>query len=310
MKSAFYLSALCAAFIQPAAAQKYFTNDGKVIPATEAALKDSIVAWNTKDIAGNPRTINYPATSIVRLEFPEPPDLQAAELALVGKKPDDALQKISAVLTQFEPFKTTPGTWWVAAALLKMEAYAQKTDTANYDKVRADLKSIGLSPNDKLRMGGVEALYDYQKGVIGPARTAVQSLLSGTEDANVLGKLYLLLGDIEYKREDYKAALDAYLHLPVFYGTQSEYLPLAELGAARSLMKMQRLEDASTYLLHVKERYPGTPQASAADADRKTVQQALGESNQAKAEEADKAEKEKTEGAKPESETKKEDGAK
>ena len=48
-------------------------------------------------------------------------------------------------------------------------------------------------------------------------------------------RILLLIGDIQIKRDDFMSALDSYLQIPVFYGAQGHLMPVAELGASRSL---------------------------------------------------------------------------
>ncbi len=287
-----WILAFSAACAWPAAAQRLFTQAGEELQYPEITVQGTNVVKRIKEAStGADKVINIPISQITRLDFPEPTDLQEAEAALLKGTADDVIAKCDSVLAIFTPFKVTPGSWYSAAALVKLEGLAMKGNADGYDRLRSDLKAINLSTDDQVRLGLVEASQDFYKGVTGPAKAAVLKLQSVSDNAAVLAKLYLLLGNIEYKREAYKEALDAYLHVPVFYGTQGEYLPSAELGAARSLMKMQRLEDARTYFQVVEDRYPNSPQAGMAKEDMKLVEKALGESGQ----EAIKAEEAKTE---------------
>ncbi|MBP7948278.1 MAG: hypothetical protein KA004_01390 [Verrucomicrobiales bacterium] len=290
----------------PAFSQRLFTKDGKELPWADCVIQGSNVAWKTKDALGKDRIINILGTDIVRIDYPEPVELQDAAAAATRGDGDTALTKADVVLKQFEGFKLTAGSWWVSAALVKLEALGIKKDEAGFDKLNAELKAMTLGPSDQLRLRAAQGAQEYYKGAPGPAKQIVEEIIPKTDDAAVLAKLYLLLGDIEYKRQSFADAREAYLHVPVFYGSQGLLLPNAELGAARSLVKLQRLEDASEMLSGIVDRYPGTPQAKAADEERKQLLKALGETEQSMAEKQGNADaKEKPEGETPAEEEKK-----
>jgi tetratricopeptide (TPR) repeat protein len=285
--------ALATAGASSAHAQKLFTSDNKELQWADVTMQGSSVAWRTVEAStGKDRIVNIPSTNIVRLDFPEPPDLQEAEAAVNRGDAPGALEKVESVVKQFSPFKATPGSYWAPAALTKLEALAlQGKNSEEYDKLRAELKTINLSGPDQVRLGGIDALIDFAKGLSGPAKTTVAKLIPQTDDASVLAKLYNLLGDIHSKLGSYPDALEAYLSVSVFYGSQADQLPISELGAARSLKKMDRLEDARDMFTGIKERYPKSPQAQSAKKELDELLKVLGAAQQTKADEAEKAEK-------------------
>jgi tetratricopeptide (TPR) repeat protein len=274
-------------------AQKLFTSDNRELQWADVTMQGTSVAWRTVEAStGKDRIVNIPATNIVRLDFPEPTDLQEAEAAVNRGDSAGALEKVEPVVKQFAPFKATPGSFWAPAALTKLEALAlQGKSSDDYDKLRAELKTINLSGADQVRLGGIDALIDFAKGLSGPAKTTVVKLIPQTDDASVLAKLYNLLGDIHSKLGSFPDALEAYLSVSVFYGSQADQLPIAELGAARSLKKMDRLEDSRDMLTGIKERYPQSPQAQTAKKELDELMKVLGAAQQSKADEAEKAEK-------------------
>jgi TolA-binding protein len=280
--------ALALASAAPASAQKLFTNENKELAWDSVTMQGSNVAYRFKE-GDKERTLNIPSTNIIRVDFPEPTDLQDAEAAINRGDPDTALEKIESVIKQFTPFKTTAGSYWAIASLTKLEALGLKKSSDEFDKLRAEIKTINLSPSDQVRMGGADALGDYAKGLYGPAKTAIVKLIPRTDDASVLAKLYNLLGDIHSKLGAYPDALEAYLSVSVFYGSQADQLPISELGAARSLKKMDRLEDARDMLNGIKERYPTSPQGQAARKELEDLLKVLGAATQAKSEAEEKA---------------------
>ncbi len=271
---------------------KLYTKDRKELLWADVVMTGTNIGWKTKNPnTGGDMVVNIPASDIVKMDFPEPAELQQSLEALSRNELEKAVALAKPAVDQFSPFKSVPGTWWPAASMIQLEAMAQKRDPG-YEKLRGDLKTVNLSPTDTARLAAVDITYDYVKGILGPAHTALEKLLPTTEDGAVLAKLYVLKGDIQFKRGNFNDALEAYLSVPVFYGAQAAFLPNAELGAARSLHKMGRLEDASEMFRTLQERYKDMPQAAQAKKELDELTKALGVSKEqeAEAEEAEPAE--------------------
>jgi TolA-binding protein len=288
-----YALSLICALSSAAHAQKIFTTDNREIPWADVSLQGANLAWRTKDAAtGSEKTLNIPLTNVAKIEFPPPGDLQDAESAINREDYPASVTKAESVLKQFTPFKSTPGSYYTAATLVKLEALARQGTkaTAEYDKTRSELKGMTLTNAEQVRMESTEPISDVAKGaLLGQAKATIAKLIVKTDDASVLAKLHNLLGDIHAKLSAYPDALEAYLKVSVFYGSQGDQLPIAELGAARALKRMDRLEDAQAMMNGIKERYPTSPQAQAARKELDDLNKALGASLQAKADEEDKA---------------------
>ena len=268
----------------PSMAQKYFTNKGQEIPGAQASMQGTNLAWRQKDLLGKDKIINIPSTDILRLDFPMPTDLQAAETALNRGDAEAALAKAIPVSKEFEAFKTTPGSYYLSATLIQLESLALLKKTDEFEKLRAALKTISLNPADSVRLAAADALLDFAKGIVGPAETTIVANLAKTDDASVLARLHNFLGDIRTKVSNYKGALEAYLSVTVLYGSQGDQLPRAELGAALALIKMDYLEDARNMLIGLSERYPTSPQATVAKAQLDDLLKIIGEVRIQKAE--------------------------
>jgi TolA-binding protein len=147
-----------------------------------------------------------------------------------------------------------------------------------------------LSSANQVGVAMLEALEQFTKGIVGPAATKAASLVAGTEDSTTLARIHILLGDINYKRDNFAAALDSYLQVPVFYGAQASLLPAAELGAARCLVRLGRATDASEGLNRIIVRYAGSFAATEAEKDKVDVDKLVGANAEAKAKAAPAAE--------------------
>ncbi len=80
-----------------------------------------------------------------------------------------------------------------------------------------------------------------------------------------------IIGEIHAKKKEWEKALMAYLHIPVFYGTQVQRVPDAEMKAAQMLVKMKRYEDAQAAFDRLVEAYAGSTIAAAASKEKAAI---------------------------------------
>jgi TolA-binding protein len=74
----------------------------------------------------------------------------------------------------------------------------------------------------------------------------------------------MMIADIYARQKQWEKALMAYLRVPVFYGTQVQRVPDAELKAGQMLVQMKRYEDAQAVFKRLIETYPGSAVADLA----------------------------------------------
>lgn len=278
--------------VRTASAQKLFTKDGWTVDYAQVTMVGTVAAWKTKDPAtGGDKIINIPAANVVKVDFPDPPELEEGEILLIQGDAEGALKKFEPVFDQFSPFKATPGSHYVAAALCKLEALAMLKREKEYTSLRMDLRGMKLEGNDSVLFETAEARLDFAKGILGPASTVLIPLFAKTDSAAILAKLHALAGDIHSQKGELKEALESYLSISVFYGSQGNQLPRAELNAARTLAKQQHLEDARDMLQGITERHAKAPEAKTAKAELDVILKTLENFSQAKADAEDETEK-------------------
>lgn len=209
-----------------------------------------------------------PVASVARVDFPKPEELSAADDLILKAKYDEAFNKAKTVQDQHRLWRDKPGSWYPQATLLVAESLIRQAKYDDSSRLMSELRNMTLAAQLQSRVTMLEALESFQKGITNPALTKVNSLLKSVKDADTAARLYLLLGDIQFKRESFEEALDAYLHVPVFYGAEAAFLPAADLGAARSLGRLARFRDAIDSYARISERYLGTPEAEAAKTER------------------------------------------
>lgn len=257
-------------------AQTLFFQNGGSVEFSEITISGTNLQRATKKPNGTTTTQTLPASAVTRVDWPQPPELLEAEDLILQGKYEEALAKASAVQAVHRLWKDKPGSWYAQASLLVAESQIRLNRPNDAARLMSELRTMNLPKALTIRVGLLEALEQFQKGITGPALAKVNSLLKGTEDSSTMVRIYLLLGDIQFKREAFEEALNAYLHVSVFYGAQAPFLPAAELGAARSLMRLRRLKDATDAFNRVTTRYAGSPEAEAAKRELASLRKASG----------------------------------
>jgi tetratricopeptide (TPR) repeat protein len=122
-----------------------------------------------------------------------------------------------------------------------------------------DLNRLKLDDAQKLKIKIIQLNTERQTSSDHQAIIAqAQNILSETEDSAVGASIWMIIGDTLFKKKLWEEALMAYLRVPVFYGTQVQRVPDAELASARCLAKMRRFDDATMYYKRITESYPGS----------------------------------------------------
>ena len=105
-----------------------------------------------------------------------------------------------------------------------------------------------------------------------PGRLNATELMTKVDTAELQARLHLVKGNSLFASKKYEAAMTTYLRVPVFFGSESEIVPKAMLGAARSFRGMdspalrdQKLEAISNrYLYDIIVSYPVSKEAEEA----------------------------------------------
>jgi TolA-binding protein len=268
-------SGLLLAAFTPLPAQTLIFQAGSV-EFSDVTISGTNVQRKVKRPDGSEATQSIPVANVVRVDFPEPDDLSAADDLILKGKYEDALTKAKAVQDLHRLWKDKPGSWYAQASLLVAESLLRQNKYDESARLMSELRNMALPSNLQIRVTMLDALEQFQKGITGPALAKVKPLARGGQDADTLARLFLLTGDIQFKRDAFEESLEAYLQIPVFYGAEAAFLPAAELGAARALVRLGRLQDAGESLTRIIERYAGTPEADAAKAEKAALAKLTG----------------------------------
>lgn len=260
--------------------------DGRVLAAKQLRRdKDTIIATleiPAKDPGGNPTTgdFGFSLKDIFRLEFGKPVALETAPNLIAEGKAEEALSQIDPVVKYFGGFRDAPGSWWVDAVPLQIEALL----ALRRDKEAGDLAdSFGRLASDpevqkfskaftavaRTRKGDhLGSLGLYEEASRATKRPDILGLIAVNKGESLLalGEELRVKGEAEAAMVRYEEALLSFLRIPALYPGQRMYLPQAIFGAAQAYVGNQDFDRARTSIKELKENFAATPEAKATDA--------------------------------------------
>lgn len=246
-----------------ARAQRYLVKDGTVLQAADVTLSGGALVQQVKLASGGSFERRYPVGDIVKLDFPEPAALAEAEKLVVAGEGAGALAKVEPVYRQFAPFPGVPGSFWPRAAGLRLQALLLGDDTGAISSAASELMRSGLGPETTGAARLALARLDARAGREQLANAMLDEILKDAPPG-VQARAWLLRGDMAAKRAAHEEAIEAYLHVPAFYGSFDELMPAALLGAARAYKGYGDSARAERSALDLIDGYPATAQAAEA----------------------------------------------
>ncbi len=199
-----------------------------------------------------------PTSAIASIDW-IPEELGAAKNLLSTGKSDEAIELLKKAKTFFEAFKDVQGNSYPDILFAYAEALNQAGKFEDTIKIMPDLNRLKLDDNQKLKIKIIQLNTERQTSSDHQAIIAqAQNILSETQDSAVGASIWMIIGDTLFKKKLWEEALMAYLRVPVFYGTQVQRVPDAELASARCLAGMRRFDDAAVYYKRIIDSYPGS----------------------------------------------------
>ena len=245
--------------------QAIVLKDGNRVFSSEFSIQPDGKIVRTIQIGENKATTILEKKNIDSLEWPYPAELTESADLLAKGKTDDAIAVLKKGRDFFEHFEGIEGNWYVDIYFAYIEALNQGGKFDEVVKSLPALRALKLTDAQKMRLRIIQLDIERQTssdytGVVVEA----QSILKETDDSAIGASLWAIIADVYTRKKEYEKALLAYLRIPVFYGTQMQRVPEAELNAAKTLIKMKRYEDANSFLARISESYPGSPIAETA----------------------------------------------
>lgn len=262
----FIFSVLCMGLSSGALhAQAIVLKDGMRINASDFTVADGKINRKIKLGNGQEATSSLAFDAIDRLEWPEVREILEAQTLLSEGKTKEAIDTLQKAKDYFKPFKAIKGNPYNEICFVQVEALDQSGDFDSLLRALPEVEAMRWDEDRKLRLKIIKLNMDRRTA---PDQDAVlaqaELLLHDTDDAAICARLWLTIAEIHIRKERWDEALMAYLHVPVFYGSQATLVPQAELAAARTLAKMERFQDAVGFYQRIMDQYAGSEVAATA----------------------------------------------
>ena len=229
----------------------------------KSSVQGGVTVVNTKKL-----------TDVEKIVWPQFDRITDAQNFVTRGEPSKALDSIEPVLAFFDPLKKVPGNLWLKSALIKLDALDRLENDAATTKYLDTLERSEEASNPELnqKIKLARLTLRARKGDNEAVIKDATDLIAKSDDLDVLARLHLIKGDALLATKKYEAAMNTYLRVPVFYGSQTDHMPKALLGAARSFRGMdtpaareQKLGEVSNrYLKNLISTYPLSKEAEIA----------------------------------------------
>lgn len=293
----FSLLALAACLIaggRDACAQAIVLKDNSRVPAEDFKIEGGKIIRTVRLQGSNTATTVLAPANIAELDWPFAAEIIEGTALLSQGKTEDAIALLKKGKDFYEPFKDIKGggELYRDVFFAYFEALAQGGKFDDTITLLPQLQRLALTKEQEVSLKVLQLNIERQTSSdYASIMAQANLLLKDTDDSSVCAAVWTIIGDVHDKKKEYEKALMAYLRVPVFYGTQVQRVPEAELSAARMLVKMRRFEDAQTYFNRLIEFYPGSAVAETAAREKASINGMKNEDAPAADEDAKSAEK-------------------
>ena len=262
------LSILCAAV--SANAQSVLLKTGQRVDAQGLRREGDILMAKVQVGTGSGE-VGYHVNQIAKVQFPEPAALKSATDSLGRGDAEKALTEINPLVAYYAQFKDVPGSWWAPAALRKVSALAALQRQAEAELLAGEIQKSTADPEmaraAQLRL--VSAL--VRKNDFDKAIAICEDAIKNSKDETTLAQAWTAKGDVLLARKTADEALVAYLHVPVFFYEEKQFMPAALLGSARAYRRLEDVDHARKALNELIASFPQSAEAAAAQTELKKL---------------------------------------
>jgi len=254
-------------------AQAIVLKDGTRVSPNSFNIENGKII-RTIAINGNSATSVLDLSNIAELDWPFSTELTESRALLAQGRTEEAINLLKSGKDFFEVFKTLKGgeILYRDIFLAYVEALGQGGKFDETIAAMIPLQKLKLTPEQEVRVKVLKLNIERQTSsdfaaIMGQAK----NILDSTDDSATAAAVWSIIGDVHARQKKYEDALMAYLRIPVFYGTQVQRVPEAELNAARMLTKMKRYEDAQAIYTRLIETYSGSQIAETAQKEKTPI---------------------------------------
>jgi tetratricopeptide (TPR) repeat protein len=248
-----------------AKAQFIILKDGTRIPHSEFHVEGDKIIRTILLGQDKTATTQLPKQNIASLDWTDVVELTEARALLTEGKTEEAVAVLAKAKDFFATFESFPGNPYTEVFFTYVETLSQAGKFEDTIKLIPQLKILKLTDSQKMKLRIIQLDIDRQTSSEYTSILAdAESILSETDDSSVGASIWSIIADIHARKKEWEKALMAYLRIPVFYGTQLQRVPDAELRAGQMLVKMKRFADAQLVFKRLEETYPGSAIAQSA----------------------------------------------
>ena len=249
-----------------ASAQTIQLRDGTAVPTLGLRRDGDNLAAKVKTNGDNVGEVGYPLANVVRVDFPEPALLKAAADLLDKGQADEAVRQLAPAVAYYLPFYNVPGNYWKPLAVLQLEALTAAHRDKEADAVAAELGRLAAADPEVVRTLKIrEGAGSVQRGDATKALATLEPIVhDDTASAAVLAPAWIQIGAAHLARREFKPALLAYLHIPVYTPERARLMPAALLGSARAYLGLEDKQRAEIALNELLTTYPAAAEAAEA----------------------------------------------
>jgi tetratricopeptide (TPR) repeat protein len=262
------LSILCLAIT--ANAQTVLLKTGQKLDS-QGIRRDGDLIMAKVQVGTGSGEVGYHVGQIAKIEFPEPAALKTANDLLVRGDAEKALAEINSVIGYYDQFKDVPGSWWAQSALIKVAALAALQRQPEAEVLAKEIQKSVTDPEiaraAQLRLvGALIRRNDFEKAV-----AICDDAIKNSKDETTLANAWTAKGDALLAQKTADEALMAYLHVPVFYYEEKQFMPAALLGSARAYRRLDDVDHAKKSLNELIASFPQSAEAAAAQTELKKL---------------------------------------
>ena len=254
------------AFCLSARAQTIQLRDGTAVPTLGLRRDGDTLAAKMKTNGDNVGEVGYPLANVVRVDFPEPAVLKTAADLLDKGQADEAVRQLTPAVAYYLPFYNVPGNYWKPLAVLQLDALTAAHRDKEADAAAAELGRLAATDPEVTRTLKIrEAAGSVQRGDAPKALALLEPIVhDDAAPASALAPAWLQVGAAHLARREFKPALLAYLHIPVYTPERARLMPAALLGSARAYLGLEDKQRAEVALNELLTAYPTTAEAAEA----------------------------------------------
>lgn len=216
------------------AGQTVHFHDGVDLPLEQLILRGNALIERT-DVQGDNGVVERVRrlTDIVRIAWPEPPSLAEARLALEKGEGARAVSLLAPLKKEHAPFARVPGGWWTEIMRVYLRGLLGSGPEATRQAAQAAREIAGIASDPDAIHEAHLALAELE--IRSGRPDLAEAMLRGIEEratsARLLAAIQLVRADLSLARSETTEAIEAYLQVWVFFGTERDLLPRALKGA-------------------------------------------------------------------------------